>query len=230
MSTYGATIALDATTELHRRVRAVKPPRAVLDRDRERRLTDRQREVLDQLGRLFDHGFAHLTMAEIAAHTTCSLRTLYGLAPSRDELVLVVVDRNLWRVGRSAMAALAPDMNPLDALQSYLTAANEAVNGLSEPFARDLATMPAALRLGDVHADYLIAVTHCLLDLALERGDIHPVDTGAAARVLANIGRDLSRPEVTPTLQTSPRQASEAMLEIFLRGMRAQPTNEALHD
>ena len=55
---------------------------------------------------LFAGGFATLTMAELAARLNCSLRTLYALAPSRDELVLVVVDRNLWRVGRAARDAV----------------------------------------------------------------------------------------------------------------------------
>jgi AcrR family transcriptional regulator len=237
MTTAATTIEAAAAepTELQRRIRSVTPPPAVLDRDRERRLTDRQREILDHLGEMFDDGFADLTMAQIASRSNCSLRTLYGLAPSRDELVLVVVDRNLWRVGRSAMDAIRPDRDPLDVLQAYLEAANEAVNGLTEPFARDLASMPAAQRLSDFHADYLVAVARCLLDLAVERGEIRPIDTAAAARVMAGLGRDLSRPEVMPTLQSTPKQAADAMLDIMLRGMRTpaarprrpvRPTNE----
>ncbi|HEY4946887.1 MAG TPA: TetR/AcrR family transcriptional regulator [Acidimicrobiales bacterium] len=213
-------VAVAEPTELQKRLRSVRPPPAVLVRDRERRLTDRQREILDHLGQMFDGGFAHLTMAEIASRSNCSLRTLYGLAPSRDELVLIVVDRNLWRVGRTAMEAIRPDMDPLDALQAYLEAANGVVDGLTEPFARDLATMPAAQRLGDFHAEYLVAVTRCLLDLAVERGDTAAIDTGAAARVMASLARLLSLPEVMPTLRSTPKQAADSLVEIMLRGMR----------
>jgi AcrR family transcriptional regulator len=222
MTTTDATIEVAAVelTELQRRLRSVTPPPAVLDRDHERRLTDRQREILDHLGQMFDDGFADLTMAKIASRSNCSLRTLYGLAPSRDELVLVVVDRNLWRVGRSTMDAIRPDMAPLDALQAYLEAANEAVDGITEPFARDLASIPAAQRLGDFHADYLVAVTRCLLDLAAERGEIVAIDTAAAARVMAGLARELSRPEVMPTLQSTPRQAADALLALMVHGMR----------
>lgn len=213
-------VAVAEPTELQKRLRSVRPPPAVLVRDRERRLTDRQREILDHLGQMFDGGFAHLTMAEIASRSNCSLRTLYGLAPSRDELVLIVVDRNLWRVGRTAMEAIRPDMDPLDALQAYLEAANGVVDGLTEPFARDLATMPAAQRLGDFHAEYLVAVTRCLLDLAVEQGDTAAIDTGAAARVMASLARLLSLPEVMPTLRSTPKQAADSLVEIMLRGMR----------
>ncbi|MGN6693775.1 MAG: TetR/AcrR family transcriptional regulator, partial [Aquihabitans sp.] len=104
-------------SELEQRLRAIPAPRPMLSRDDVHRLTDRQRELLGQLGQLFRDGFADLTMSEIAGRLNCSLRTLYGLAPSRDELVLTVVDTHLWRVGREAMAAITPDMAPLDAIR-----------------------------------------------------------------------------------------------------------------
>ncbi len=215
------TDVLTEATELERRIRAVPAPRPVLDRERERRLTRRQREVLDQLSSVFDDGFAHLTMAELAARANCSLRTLYELAPSRDQLVLTVVDRNLWRVGRRAMPAIRSDMAPLDAVRAYLAAATVAVGGTTEAFARDLATMPAAQRLSDEHSDYLVAVTRCLLDLAVERGDIADVDTGAVARVVAGLGRDFARPEVMALLRSSPKEAADAVVDIVLRGLAA---------
>lgn len=199
---------------------AVRRPEPVLDRERERRLTDRQRELLDQLGRMFDEGFADLTMAEIAGRLNCSMRTLYALGPSRDQLVLIVVDRNLWRIGRCAQRAILPDMAPLEALAAYLKAAHDAVAEMTQAFARDLEAVPAAQRLQDAHTEYLLAMTRQLLDLAVERGDIVPVDTAAAARVLGRLGRDFARPDVMPTLGSPPRAAADTMVEVVLRGLR----------
>ncbi|MDA8070957.1 MAG: TetR/AcrR family transcriptional regulator [Actinomycetota bacterium] len=216
-----AVLSSAGTTELERRLRALTPPPPVLDRRREEQLTERQRQILDQLVTMFAGGFASLTMAEIAARASCSLRTLYGLAPSRDELVLVVVDRGLWRVGRSAIEAVDPDMDPLDAVAAYLKAAHAAVDGRSEAFARDLAAMPAAKRLADFHAGYVVAVARCLLELAVERGDIPAVDTAALAYALGGVARTLSQPDVMPTLRTTPRQAADELVGIVLRGLRA---------
>jgi AcrR family transcriptional regulator len=197
----------------------VERPRPVLDRERERRLTDRQREILDELGRVFDGGFAHLTMAEIAARVSCSLRTLYALAPSRDELVLIVVDRHLWRVGRSAHDAIAEDMAPLDALRAYLEAATVAVSHMTEAWARDIATVPAARKLNDGHNEYLFNVTRTLLDAAVDRGDIADVDTAAVARVMAGLGRAFSHPDVLPTLRSSPKEAADEVVDLILKGL-----------
>lgn len=218
------TAMADTTTELQRRLRAVTPPPAVLDRRRESQLTDRQRQVLDQLVTMFADGFATLTMAEIAARVSCSLRTLYGLAPSRDELVLAVVDRNLWRIGRDAINAIEPDMSPLEALSAYLRAAHAAVDGRTEAFSRDLDAMPAAQRLSDFHAGYLVQVARCLLDLAAERGDIPAVDTSALAHVLGGAARMLSQPDVIPALATTPRQAADELVEIVIQGLGGAPS------
>lgn len=206
-------------SDLERRLRAIPAPRPMLSRSDLHRLTDRQREILRELGTLFRDGFADLTMSELAARLGCSLRTLYGLAPSRDELVLTVVDLHLWRIGRDAMAAIKPDMAPLDAVRAYLAAATVAVSTTTEAYARDLEAMPAAQRRNGDHGDYVVAVTRTLLDLAVERGDIADVDTAAVARVIANLGQDFIRADVLPTLRSSPKVAADAVVDIVLAGL-----------
>ena len=213
------SVALVDIDETQRRIRGVPAPQPVLDRDRERRLTLRQRQILDELGGVFAGGFATFTMAELAACVNCSLRTLYTLAPSRDELVLIVVDRSLWRIGRSARASIEPSMAPLDALRAYLGAAMVAISGWTEAFARDLAAVPAARLLSAGHDQYLFDVTKTLLDLAVERGDVAPVDTAALSHVLAGLGSEFTRPEVYATLSSSPKDAADSVVDVVLRGL-----------
>lgn len=213
-----ATVALD---QIHERLRSVRRPRALLSRQRERELTDRQRQILDEMEDLVADGFADLTMAELAARLNCSLRTLYALAPSRDELVLTVIDRRLWRIGRVARDAIGEDLAPLDAIRSYLEAATVAVGRWTEGFARDLAAVPAAHQLQEGHNEYLFEVTRTLLDLAVERGDIAPVDTAAVARVLAGLGQFFSRPSVIPTLRSTPKEAADEVVDLIIGGLRA---------
>jgi AcrR family transcriptional regulator len=215
-----------AVDETQRRLRAVRRPRPVLGRERERALTDRQRELLDHMEHLFANGFADLTMAGLAARLNCSLRTLYALAPSRDELVLIVVDRSLWRTGRVARDAIGDDLAPLDAVRAYLEAATVAVSGWTEAFARDLATVPAAKQLANEHNEYLFAVTRTLLDLAVERGDIPGVDTAAVSRVLAGLGGFFSRPDIIATLRSSPKEAADGVVDLVLRGLSSLPMEE----
>ena len=219
MARSAALLAVEQTTEQARRLRAVPAPRPVLDREREDQLTGRQREVLDRLVALFADGFVELTMADIAARAGCSLRTLYDLAPSRDELVLTVIDRNLRHIGRAAVDAMAPDMAPLEAIRAYLRAANLAVASTTPAFARDQAATPSTHRLATAHSDYLVAITRALLDLAVERGDIAPTDTAAVARVVAGLGAMFALPENLETIDSTPKEAADSMVDVILRGL-----------
>ncbi len=212
--------ASSADDEVLARLKRVPRPERVLSRAIADALSPRQSEILDDLSGLFDNGFAHLTMADIAKSVNCSLRTLYGLANSRDELVLIVIDRSLWRIGRVARLAITPGMAPLDAIRSYLRAANVAVANTTEPFARDTDLVPGGRALADAHRDYVVAVTRALLNEAVRRGDIARCDTAAVARVIASLGTDMARPEVLSTLRSSPKKAADDMVDVILRGLR----------
>jgi AcrR family transcriptional regulator len=198
-------------------------PRPLLAPEAERRLTPRQREVLSELeGLVVRGGFADLTMAEIAGRLNCSLRTLYGISPSKDELVLAVVDRRLRRIGRRAIAAIDASAPPLAALRAYLRTVNEALQPTTVAFAREFAGVPGAQRLLDAHEGYVVAVTRSLLARASAEGAIRAVDAGALAHVLGRLGRELSRPEVAETaLAGTPKEAADAITEIVLRGLAA---------
>ncbi|MEM9517122.1 MAG: TetR/AcrR family transcriptional regulator [Actinomycetota bacterium] len=207
-------------TAMRARLRPLRGPGPVLSREREESLTDRQREILDELGRIFDKGFLDVTMAELAADVNCSLRTLYGLAGSRDELVTMVVDRNIRRVGRAAMRAITDDMTALEAIRAYLSAATVAVQCTTEEFARDIALLDTSNRLNASHSEYIIQVTRTLLDVAVEQGEITPVDTMAVARAIAGVGREFARPDVMPTLASSPKAAADLVVVVGLAGLR----------
>ena len=198
----------------------VRAPEPLLAPEVERALSDRQREILDALEALaVQDGFAELTMAQLAARVNCSLRTLYALAPRKDALLLMVIDRRLHRIGRAAMAAIEPGMDALTALRAYLEAATTAVAPTTEAFARKLATVPGAEELTRAHANYVTAVTERLLERAVAERQIEPVDTGALALVLGGMGVFFSRPTVLPRLQASPKATSDAILAIVLRGL-----------
>ena len=208
------------STDVVAALRRVKGPVPLLDRPAEEALTERQRQVLDSLHLVFAGGFAHLTMADMAAAASCSLRTLYELAPSKDELVRIVVDRHLWGIGRAATGVVDDDMAPGDAIHAHLHAAHEAIAGMTEAFASDALNEPGTAAINAAHAQYLLDVTRALLDHAVHRGDIAPVDTAALARVLANVGADFARPDVLPTLISPPKEAADAVVDVILSGLR----------
>jgi AcrR family transcriptional regulator len=201
----------------------VRAPKPLLSPAAERQLSARQLELLDELEeKLVREGLGDLTMAEIAALVGCSLRTLYEIAPSKDELLLTIVDRRLHRIGRAAIEALDATMSPLDALRAYLQATNEAVQPEAVALAADLAKVAGAGRLVSAHEAYLTAVTQSLLDRAVADGQIAPVDTASVAHVLGSLGGEFARPEVAEIAEASPKETADAISELILQGLLAK--------
>ena len=73
--------------------------------------------------------------------------------------------------------------------------------------------------LNAAHSEYIIDVTRTLLDVAVEQQEISPVDTAAVARMIFGLGAEFARPEVIPTLDSSPKDAADAMVDVVLRGL-----------
>ena len=214
-----------APTERDGRLRfpGVRAPKPLLSPAAERQLSARQLELLDELEeKLVREGLGDLTMAEIAALVGCSLRTLYEIAPSKEELLLTIVDRRLHRIGRAAIEALDASMSPLDALRAYLQATNEAVQPEAVALAADLAKVAGAGRLLSAHEAYLTAVTQSLLERAVAEGQIAPVDTASVAHVLGGLGREFARSDVAEIAQASPKETADTIAELILQGLLAK--------
>ncbi len=220
MSSAGSEAHETSETREVVRFPGVRAPKPLLSPETERRLTARQRELLDPLEELLTRkGVAERTMAEIASEVNCSLRTLYGISPSTEELVLTIVDRRLRRIGRTAIASLDASLTPLEALRAYLQEANQAVQPEAIALSQELASLPGAKRLVDAHEGYVIAVAQSLLDPAVSQGQINAVDTASVAHVLGGLGREFARPEVAEVATASPKATADAVTEIILRGL-----------
>ena len=206
----------------HLRFPGVRAPKPLLSREAEGQLSARQLELLEALeARLTTEGLGDRTMAEIAASVGCSLRTLYAIAPSKDELLLVLADRGLHRIGRAAIEALDPGLPPIDALRTYLRIANEAVRPQALSLSSDVARVAGSGRVIDAHETYLTAVTQSLLDRAVEAGEIGPVDTAAVAHVLGGLGREFARPDVADLVQDTPNEVADSVTELIIAGLLA---------
>ncbi|NND74067.1 MAG: TetR/AcrR family transcriptional regulator [Ilumatobacter sp.] len=196
-------------------------PRPLLSRQQEAQLGPRHRQILDQLEGVFlAEGFAATTVAQLAAAVGCSRRTLYELAPSKDALVLMVLDRFLHRVGRTARHAIDEAAPIADQLRSYFNGAIE-LQRLTAAFAEDLADDPAARRLLDRHFRYVMAVLEGLIRRGIDDGVFRDVPAGVAAGVLAGSGLYFSQPAILHDVVLTRDQASAEIADLVLRSLLA---------
>lgn len=206
---------------------APTPPRPLLSRRAEERLGARHREVLDQLEALFlAEGFAGVSVRELAAHVGCSRRTLYELAPSKGELVLLVLDRFLQRVGRRALDAIDPSAPYAVQLHDYITGAVE-LSRLTEVFAEDLADEPPARRLFDRHFEYSRAVAEGIVRAGIAAGEFRPVVPGIVAGVLSSGALSFSRTGVLRATGLGFEAAVEVLVDLVIRSLVADDRTAA---
>src|SRR4051812_21627654 len=102
-------------------------------------LTDRQRQLIDELVGLFlSEGFARLTLDDMAARLGCSKRTLYALAESKEQLAVRTVRYFFKTATAQVEAAIARTRSPAARVTRYLEAVAEALRPAGPEFRRDL--------------------------------------------------------------------------------------------
>ena len=193
-------------------------PRPLLSRTDEARLGARHREVLDHLENLFmSNGFASFTIAELAREVGCSRRTLYELAPSKDQLVLIVLDRRLHRMGRAALGAIVPTAPLLEQVRQYIEGGVE--YQMFAPLLDDLTDDAPARRLVDRHYRFVMTVVQRLITLGVERDEFTTVDPAIVGAVVTGSSLYMMQPEISDDTGRSVSELVSGMLDLVLGGL-----------
>lgn len=183
-------------------------------------LSPRQREILDDLDLIiFNEGFSRTTVKEIAERLRCSRRTLYELAPSRDELVLIVIDRHLHDLGRLATLAIESIDDPADQLETFMVTGASQTRRTTIDFRQDIAAFPAGQRLINAHFQYGSAIVAQLIADGIERGRFRNVSPMLIAEIIDASLERFQNPAVLEEQDTTFSEAVEEMTSLILAGL-----------
>ena len=204
--------------EVRNRSLLVGAPRPLLSQRAEAALGARHRAVLDGLQQLLADGeLGTLTIGELATRLGCSRRTLYELAPSKEQLFLLVVDRLMHRIGHTAIAAVDPDAPASVQLRQYATASLRYSFG---PDAYDdVAEVPGASRARDRHHRFATSVIERIVATGIDRGEFRATNASIAASVILASTVHLARPDVLDDLGVPLEDAIGQMLDLALAGL-----------
>lgn len=182
--------------------------------------TDRQEEVLDQLEALFARdGFRAFTLSDLSTRLSCSRRTLYELAESKDDLVALVAERFLDRNFRQGIDATRDLGAARERLRAFTTAVIADAGTMSRAFADDLFSSPRTASLVDNYDQRCTTWLENLLrdgQAAREFRTLHP--TLAANSLMASIAR-IQDPAVLTEVGLSYLEAAAQVVDLFLDGI-----------
>ena len=185
-------------------------------------ISQKHNQVIDKLELMLEKGIPDHTMSELAAKLKVSLRTLYEIAPSKDHLIRLTVNRILIRLGKEAIATITDIKSPIDKLKKYLLHANQAVGPKFKVYLQNLNDNDKSKKMIDYHEDYITSFTKELLDEAIAQKEIKKIDTQALALLLGGIGRDFAKDNNIKKLSDTPEKSANSITEIILNGIKLE--------
>ncbi|HVV76476.1 MAG TPA: TetR/AcrR family transcriptional regulator [Mycobacteriales bacterium] len=186
-------------------------------------LGPRHLEILDGLETVvLTEGFRDLTVGTIAQRLHCSRRTLYEIADSKEELVLLVIDRVLRRLARVAHEAARHEDALLERLRAFLTTGLTELHRATLAFSEDVAAFPEAARLLDAHFRYAHGTVESLLVEGIDAGEFAPIHPRIATETSAAGLQRLLDPDLLREAGVSFAEAISEYMTLFTDGIRAQ--------
>ena len=182
--------------------------------------TKRHNEIIDALEVLLESGVPNLTMSEIAKKLKISLRTLYEIAPSRDELILMTMDNILKKLGKFAMDSVSEIHSPVEKLEEYLMIVNQAVGPKFDRFLKDMEKINGSKMTADYHENFIKNFIKELLEQAIMKKEIKAIDVKAFAILLGGIGREFFKEENKRSINFSPEESANSITSIILNGIK----------
>ncbi len=182
--------------------------------------TKRHNEIIDALEILLESGVPNLTMSEIAKKLKISLRTLYEIAPSRDELILMTMDNILKKLGKFAMDSVSEIDSPIEKLEEYLMIVNQAVGPKFDRFLKDMEKINGSKMTADYHENFIKNFIKELLVQAIKKKEIKAIDVKAFSILLGGIGREFFKEENKKSIHLSPEESANSITSIILNGIK----------
>ena len=182
----------------------------------------RSEELLDAVIEIITRrGFSEVRMSDLAWELSCSMSSLYKLAPNKDSLVVLAIGS--WGAAAlgDAEAAAAKGETAGDRARQYLRSGAESVGSLSHEFRRDVQRFQSARLAYQLISDDFVDRVTALLEEAARVEELRPINPRFVAGLLQYVAAAV-RDE--PLLDAAGMNAGEAILEIekiLWQGLRA---------
>jgi AcrR family transcriptional regulator len=189
----------------------------------DRRLTARQRRLRSDLVQLvLQEGFAHLRVEDLAARLGCSRRTLYALAPSREQLATMAVRDFFRRATAEVEGALVAAPDSADRVTRYLAAVAEALAPASRTFLHDVAHFAPAREIYEANTVAAARRVRSLLDEGTRSGAFRPVRGEFVADVVTATMRRIASGDVQGSTGLTDAEAYAELAGLVVAAVRRQ--------
>lgn len=185
------------------------------------RLSPRQEEVLNVVEAVFlREGIRGVRIGELAAAACCSRSTLYELAPSKEDLLLLVLDRMMRRIMRRGAKAIDEAADPTDRVRAMMTSGVLDLAALGPRFMEAVRQHPPARLLFDRRIGEGRDALESLIEDAVEAGEFRRVNAAVVADALIAVVQRFTDPAFARSIKVGSTSALTELIEVLLEGLR----------
>jgi AcrR family transcriptional regulator len=192
---------------------AIEPVTDAAGRDANKRSA----ELLETLEAIIlNDGFARLSVSDMAARLGCSKRTIYSLAPTKNDLVLQIVEGFFAGIRSEARQAMGQVEDPREQLFEYLQVGVRAAQRLGAVAIADIDRWEPARRVWQNHVRLRVDGLTELIEGGIAHGTFRDVNPKLVAELaFASINR-LREPDFYRSTDISISEAFEEFYRMLL--------------
>jgi len=187
-----------------------------------RRGAVRRAELLDGLVVLFlSEGFLAFSVESLAHRLQCSKSTLYDVAPSKEQLITVVVRDFFRRATERVEQSLAAVPEPVGRIGAYLDAISAELAPASRQFFDDLEAFAPAREFYARNTD--LAALRVQQLVAESQGEARHLDAAFIGVVAGLVMRGIQRGEVEQLTALDSAASYQALADLIEAGLTGTP-------
>lgn len=180
-------------------------------------------EFLDELTNLFlREGIAGLTVGDIAARLRCSRRRLYGIAPTKEAIFSVMVDRYFRARLDEGEALLRGEQDLTVALAAYLDVGVRSSSRVSAQFVKDVENSDATRASFDAYQQARADGLSQLIDQGVRREIFVTCHGAVVAELMLGASMLLRRPAFLVRANVTIEEAFREFYRLILGGILAK--------
>jgi len=165
-------------------------------------------------------GFLDLSTDDIARRLRCSKATLYRLAPSREELFELVIERSLARMRDRGREELATETSWEARFVAFLIEPLRIwAREVSYNFIRDMRAFPGGNRLWLAHEAKRMETLEAIIAEGAAAGAFHPVHARLAADLIMTTVKRAMEPDFAASVGLSVNEAFEEWYRVLEFGL-----------
>ncbi len=200
--------------------RSAAAPAKKRTRARRTSRSDRREEIRRQLEKIFlREGFRDLTIDRLAKRLKCSNRTLYDIAPSKEEMFLFVLNRLLERIRHLGWQGALEHTEPIRRIEAFLQPGVSETREAGADFVEDVRSYLPAKQMLAHHQEERMKFLEDIVSDGIQRGSFRNVHPYLVAEILLSAVTRIDELDFQSRSGLTFSEAFAELYEVILHGL-----------